>query len=164
MPIDDGLAPKWSPRGLWQRFYKTVKRPSDIILVCQVGLFISTVSYRLERTSLPALLTTFHSEPSFMITNVSEGIERLNRLSEPWLRLGIFRTYNTCYLRALLLYRFLDVGNKVKRIHFVVEPGTHPGDRLKGHAWVTINGRIVDPEMAALAGRTREIYSYPPEN
>ncbi len=68
-----------------------------------------------------------------------------------------------CYVRALTLYRFLDPGAALLRIHFGVEPGVDAADRLRGHAWISVGGDIFETPDPVRAGRVREIYGHPPE-
>jgi hypothetical protein len=49
------------------------------------------------------------------------------------------------------------------RIHFGVEPGVSATDRLRGHAWVTVDGALLEAPEPVLAGRVRELYAYPSE-
>jgi hypothetical protein len=107
------------------------------------------------------MLETLRGGRPLPAASVTEAAARIDRLSGPWLRLRPWRGHDTCYLRALLHYRFLDAVGGEKRLHLAVEPGARPGDPPRGHAWVTVDGRIVDSEMAALAPRTREIYRHP---
>ena len=75
------------------------------------------------------------------------------RLRTAWLRLPFLRARNTCYLRAFTLYRFLDAGDRRVGIHFGIQPPAQPGDRLRGHAWVTVDGLLLEgPEEVARGG------------
>ncbi len=51
-------------------------------------------------------------------------------------------------MRAFTLYRFLDAGDRTVGIHFGVEPNRP--DRLYGHAWITVDGELLEdpPEVA----------------
>ena len=50
-------------------------------------------------------------------------------------------------MRAFTLYRFVDAGERDLRIHFGVE--LDRSDRLHGHAWVTVDGELLEgpPEV-----------------
>lgn len=65
----------------------------------------------------------------------------------------LLRRRNTCYVRALTLYRFIHPGKGNLKIHFGVEPKIPPNDRLRGHAWVTIDGILVEAPTPVLEGR-----------
>lgn len=156
------LAPKWSPLGAWQRLHRTVEQPSDLPLALQLGYFIWRAPSKLEVSHLAHLLDRLRSKPRPAASSIDEGFSRIMRLSEPWLRLRAFRERNTCYLRALILYRFLEAGERDLRIHFVVEPGVNLGGRLRGHAWVTVDGEVLDVQDDAVVERRYELYSHPP--
>ena len=93
---------------------------------------------------------------------MDDGLERLMRLSEPWLRLDFFKSRNTCYLRAMIIYRYLDSGDLPISIHYVVEPPRTAGGRLHGHAWVKVDGEVLDVEDFTVVDRSREIFRHPP--
>ena len=100
-----------------------------------------------------------------MAADIAAGMERILRLRTPWLRRYRFGSHNTCYVRALSLYRFLDAGDHDFRIHFVVEPARSTEERLRGHAWVTVDNRILEePERLRAEGLTREVYNHPPRS
>jgi hypothetical protein len=160
--VEQVLAPKWSPAGLWQRLRATVKRPSDIFLALRLGYFVWRIPSHLQVSHLSRLLDAFRVKPRPPARSLEESLERIRRLGEPWLRLPGFHSRNTCYVRALLLYRFLDAGDGDMQIHFVVEPARNPAGRLRGHAWVTVEGQVLDVEDPDVIRRSHELYSYPP--
>lgn len=160
--VDPLLAPKWTPWGVLQRVRRIVKEPGDLPLMLRLGCFIWTAPTDLDRQSLPALLDRLRSASRPSARDLPTAVERIARLREPWLRLPIFRDRNMCYMRALALYRFLDPGAGALRIQFGVEPGADAHDRLHGHAWVTVDGQLIEPPTPVLAGRVREIYRHPP--
>ena len=159
---DHSLAPKWSPLGIWQRARVLIRQPGDIALALRIGMFFWTAALDLERRDLPAFLDRLRRSPRPAARNLQSSVERITRLRQPWVRLALFRGRDTCYTRALVLYRFLDAGPHRMRIHFGVEPGMDPKDRLRGHAWVTTDGEIVEAPDPVREGRVREIYVHPP--
>lgn len=158
MPI---LAPKWSPVGFMQRYRTIVCQPGDLWLALRIGWFFWTAAGALERRDMPAFLDHLRSAPRSTTTDIRAGIERIVRLRQPWTRWSLLRNRNTCYTRALVLYRFLDPGPRPMRIHFGVEAGMDPDDRLHGHAWVTVDGEIIEAPEPVRQGRVREIYAHP---
>jgi hypothetical protein len=126
-----------------------------------MGLFLATVAARLDGTDLPGLLAAIEAAPRPRARDLASAVDRVARLREAWLGLPPLRAHNTCYIRALTLYRFVDPGQDRMRIHFGVEPGQTPSDRLRGHAWITVGDGIVEAPDAVLAGRVREMYIYP---
>lgn len=157
------FAYKWTPAGIWQRVHQMIRQPSDVILFWRLGYFIWSAPGRLNRSSLPTLLKNYRSSPRPKAIDPNAAIDRINRLSQPWLRRSFFRARNTCYLRSLIMYRYLDPAGHDLRINFVVEPAINPGDRLKGHAWVTIDGAILESTAPDIIERTQQLYIYPPE-
>lgn len=153
-----------TPRGML-RFLKlltrTIKQLDDIALTLTIGYFVWTISRRLDRADLPTLLHHIKCSPRPQASDPYANLERICRLRQPWLWLPILRTHNTCYVRAMTLYRFLDSENEDLRIHFGVEPPKQPNDRVRGHAWVTVDGKVLE-ETEVLNRQVREIYVYPP--
>lgn len=68
-------------------------------------------------------------------------------------RVGFAATYSRADERA----RWRNDGR-----HFGVEPGADANDRIRGHAWVTLDGELLEAPEPVLAGRVRELYVYPP--
>lgn len=146
-----------TPRGLLQRLRRTFRSPSDIVLAAQLGWFLFTLPRRMARCSLPELLVQFERSPRLL----GVSLERVVRLRGLWLA-RVFPSRNTCYMRALCVYRFLTRHEgRALRIHFGVEPGVDPGDRLRGHAWLTLDGGLLESPESVVEGRVKEIYAYP---
>jgi hypothetical protein len=161
--VSKGLAPRRS-HGNWQRLVGMIQRPGDILLSLELAYFIWRVPEWLDRMPLPQLLQRLQHAPRPASADLSSSLERVKRLGGPWFKLPAFRSRNTCYLRALMFYRFLDAGGKPMQIHFLVEPGHTSGDRLRGHAWVTIGREIIEPPTREILASTRSLYSFPPLN
>lgn len=144
--------------GVLRRLRRKFRSPGDVALALHMGWFLLTLPRRMARTPLPDLLARIERSPR----PYACGLDRVVRLRNPWLY-RVFPSRNTCYMRALCVYRFLtpDPGSEL-RIHFGVEPGTDPTDRLRGHAWVTLDAMLLEPPEPVVAGRVREIYVYPP--
>ncbi len=151
------LAPRDTLRGLLQRMHRTFLVPGDVVLALQIGWFLHRLPRRMARTALPQLLDQLRQSrrPGYC------PLERVLRLRGPWLS-RVLPSHNTCYVRALCVYRFLTPGlGRIMRVHFGVEPGVDPGDRLRGHAWVTVDGELLEAPEPVVAGRVKEIYSHP---
>jgi hypothetical protein len=145
-----------------QRLRRLIREPGDITLALQLGYFIWRVPDWLDRMPLPQLLNRLASASPPASSDIDTSLERVKRLSRLWFKLPMLRNRNTCYLRALMFFRFLDPQTRPMHIHFVVEPGRTPGERLRGRAWVTIGETLIDPPPEPILARTRSIYSYPP--
>ena len=147
------------------RFFRllanTIRSPDDIPQIFIVGYFIWTISGKLHGRDLPSLLSSLRLGARIPARDPYSSAERIYRLRTPWLWLPIMSAKNTCYVRAMTLYRFLDPGSSDLKIHFGVEPGVTPEDRLRGHAWVTLDGEVIE-ELTILGRPVREIYVHPP--
>jgi hypothetical protein len=154
--------PLRSLRGLSWRIHRAFRQPSDLWLALRIGHFLWYAPARMARSALPSLLAELAAAPRPAAPDLGAGMERITRLRGLWLRRRRFHSRNTCYLRALTLFRFLDGSHRRVRIHFGVEPGAG-GERHRGHAWVTIDGELWEAPEANTAGRVQEIFAYPPE-
>jgi len=158
---DAGAGRGWAARGIWTGVRRTLRQPGDMMLAAKIGLFLMTVPRRMQRKSLSDLLIDLESTGSQTARDAQSQVERISRLRQAWLASPLMSSRNTCYVRALTLYTFLDAPANDKRIHFGVESGTDEGDRIHGHAWVTLGDKLLEPPEPVLAGRVRELYSYP---
>ena len=150
----DALAPKWTLVGFIQRLRAFVKEPSDVPAALRIGAFIARVPSILHRTDLQSALRTLRpggpGSPRY-------SFERIARLRALCLRASFFGARNTCYVRALTLYRFLDAPDDEVTLHFGIEHRNRGGDRLRGHAWVTLRGELLEGPDEVILGRVREI-------
>jgi hypothetical protein len=143
------------------RAVKLMGRPRELALALRIGCFLWTIPRELEKQPVPRLLERLRAASRPRASDPETSLARIARLRHVWLRLPRLRAHDTCYTRAFTLYRFIDPCGGALRIHLGVEPGIDPGDRLRGHAWVTLDGRILEPPPAVAAGRVREIYCHP---
>ena len=133
-------------------FRRLVRRPGDIPLLATIGWFVATLPKRIERA--PDVEQLLRDLRGAKWPRASQ--ERVARLRGWWLWKR-FGDRNTCYVRALTMYRFLDAPPDQLRLHMGIEESDASHDRLHGHAWVSVAGRIVEGPEQALAGRVREI-------
>ena len=145
------LAPWWSPWGLALRLWHTVRGVSDMPWLIRVGWFVLRLPREVERTHLDSFLSHIESAPRPRAAEPHAGAERIARLRQPWLRVPGLRSRDTCYVRALTLYRFLDPGAHDVQLRVGVEWHDKPGGVLRGHAWVTLDGQVLEgpPEADA---------------
>jgi hypothetical protein len=142
-------APWWSPWGAALRLRSTLRKPSDVVWCLRIGWFIVRLAPNVERTHLRDFLEVLANAPRPRASNPSSAAEHVIRLREPWLRLPGVRSHDTCYVRALTLYRFLDATGHDARLRIGAEWFDQPGGVLRGHAWVTVDGEMIDgpPEL-----------------
>jgi len=159
MPARD----RWATQGIAQGFARTFHKPADLVLAFRIGVFLWAIPRRLDRQPLDRLLRDLRTESRDVSPDLHSDARRISRLRQAWLASPLFRARNTCYIRALTLFRFLsdDGRSPPVRIHFGVEPGTEPGDRVRGHAWVTVGEEVLEAPEPLLAGRVSELYAFP---
>jgi hypothetical protein len=134
------------PRPL-RRLRWAIRHPSDIVLALRIGWFIWRCPGDIERRDLGTFLTRLRTGPRPRASNVVEARNRIVRLRSALLSLPLLRRRNNCYVRAFTLYRFLDAGGRPVGVHVGIEQGR--SDRLHGHAWVTVDGELLEgpPEV-----------------
>lgn len=159
-----GMSPapaQWAKEGIGRGFARTFREPRDIVLALRIGAFLWTLPRRLDRQPLDLLLHDLARESRHGAGDLHSNAQRISRLRQAWLASPLFRARNTCYVRALTLFRFLADDGRAMRIHFGVEPGTDPGDRVRGHAWVTVGDEVLEAPEPLLSGRVSELYAFP---
>jgi len=136
---------------------KTVRHIRDVPLALRLGWFVVRAPADLERRDVRAFLDRIRTARRLKASDVHESMQRIVRVRQAWLSLPVIRRRNTCYVRALALYRFLDGGGRHVGIHFGVEPPRVPGDRLRGHAWVTVDGEVIEGPPEIFLSRVAEV-------
>ena len=151
------LASKWTPWGLAQRTIRIIRRPADMSLAVAIGYFMWRVPAHLHDAHLADFLATLRAQPRPAAADAGASRERILRLQRLWLRLPFFRSRDNCYVRALTLYRFLDAGDRRVSIHFGIEQKADPRERLRGHAWVCVDGVFFEGPPEMRDGTVREV-------
>lgn len=129
-----------------------LRHPRDVPLALRVGWFLFRAPAELEGHDLRAFLDRLRDAPRPRATDVCQGMQRVVRVRRAWLSLPVLRRRDTCYLRALILYRFLDGGGRQVALHLGIEPPRVSDQRLHGHAWVTVDDELLEgPPNADLA-------------
>lgn len=149
--------------GWAQRFGRVFKTPGDIFFIFWIGFFIWRLPQAMQKEDLPGFLERIRQAHRPSAINLPASVDRIVRLRQPWFSLPRLSARNTCYTRAITLYRFLHSPEMKSKIHFGVEPARKPGDSTHGHAWVTVNGQMLEPPDPVVAGRVKELYVFPPE-
>jgi glycosyltransferase involved in cell wall biosynthesis len=157
-PTDDNFQTCFASDPLRQR--TAALRPSrmsgsGLPLWLAVGHFIARAPARLARSELPAFLARVAAQP-----RDGSDFARVARLARRWLRLSPLRSRDTCYLRSLVLFRFVDARDGELCLHFGVDEPRASGERLHGHAWISLNGNALNPPGTLAEGRLREIYRF----
>jgi hypothetical protein len=129
--------------------------PADVPLLLSIGAAILLTPAWIARANLrdPTCL-----RKSSLRLPIPRGDQRrILWLRGWWLNLPFFRRFNTCYVRAIVLYRFLQAPEDQLKLHLGIERRDDPQERLRGHAWVTLNGSALEAPAPVLEGRVVEI-------
>jgi len=129
--------------------------PANAWLALHIGYFIISAKRKLARQSLPEFIAGLRRR-SF-VPAPQASAERVVRFRNWWLNRSQLQNFNTCYVRAMTLYRFLDAPDKDLRLHIGIETRERAGERLRGHSWVSLDGRMIEGPEAVAQGRIREI-------
>lgn len=138
------LAPWWTPWGILLRLPRIIRAPSDALWLLRVGWFVLRLPVDVERRHVADLLARLASAPRPAAGDAVAAAQRVARLRTPWLRLPGLRRRDTCYVRALTMYRFLDPAGHDVQLRIGVEWFDRPGGLLRGHAWVTLDGSVLE--------------------
>jgi len=132
-----------------------IRDPQSAWLAMHIGLFIVCARRRLARQSLPQFIATLRHRGFMRVPRASS--ERIVGFRSWWLRLPALQKCDTCYVRAMTLYRFLDAPDRDLQLHIGIEKRESDGERLRGHAWVSLADAVIEGPAAVLEGRIREI-------
>jgi hypothetical protein len=138
------LAPWWTPWGLVLRLGRTIRQPSDLVWLWRIGWFVWRLPGNIEDTHLTTFLEQLRTAPRPAAQDPAAGADRIARLRTPWVRTPGLRSRDTCYVRALTLYRFLDPAGHDIQLKIGAEWFDKPGGVLRGHAWVAMDGRVLE--------------------
>ncbi len=153
--VTDGLAPKWTPAGLWQRTRRIIRQPSDVGLALHICWFMWRAPSLLRESNLRTFLAGLRGLSRPAATDALASRERILRLRALCLRVPLLRSRDNCYIRAFTLYRFLETGDHPVTIHFGIEEDPDPRKRLRGHAWVSVDGHFFEGPPEAQSARIK---------
>ena len=134
----------------------TTQQPAGRLpLWLAVGHFILRAPARLAQADLPAFLGEAAAQP-----RVEADFVRVARISRRWLRQPGLRARNTCYVRSLVLFRFVNPHGGDLCLHFGVDEPRTPTERPHGHSWITLDGVAWNAPSTMAEGRLHEIYRF----
>jgi hypothetical protein len=129
--------------------------PLDVWLLLHIGASIALTPAWVAKTDLRDPLALRRSSLRVPLPRADQ--ERIRWLRNWWLRRPLFQRFNTCYVRAIVLYRFLKARDDEVELHFGIEKREQLHERLRGHAWVTLRGTALEAPIPVQEGRIREI-------
>lgn len=136
---------------------RAVRSPADLLLLTEMTIFIARLPVRLRRSNITTFFAQLESAPRPRSLTIEQSYARIARLRSAALSLPRLWRRDTCYIRALTLLRFVDPGTHRLRVHFGVEQPQSKGDRLRGHAWVSVDDRAFEAPDAVFQQRVREL-------
>lgn len=134
-----------------------IRTPADALLLIEMAAFIARISGEARRSDVPSFFRRLARARRPKAATLERGFTRIVRLRGACLAMPRLWRRDTCYVRALTLYRFLDAGDSSVRVHFGVEEPSSKSERLRGHAWVSVDGRMLEGPDAVREQRIREV-------
>jgi hypothetical protein len=134
--------------------------PRDIVLAIRIALFVRRLPDDLARRDV----TTFLKGLRRMNAAAGRGrggdvharARHLRRIAMAVLSLPRFWHWNTCYVRALIMYRFLAAADHDVVLHIGIEQ--RGAERaLHGHAWLTLDDELLEAPGDVLLSSLREV-------
>jgi Transglutaminase-like superfamily len=129
-----------------------IECPGDLWLVLRIASLSSLLPLLLRWVSLPILLKLLEP-PINKAAPMQEEIEKIVYFTKGVLNRNILAGKNTCLKRSLLIYRFLGMPRGRAAVHLGISKETE----LKGHSWLTIEGKVYPPENVS---KFTTIFSY----
>ena len=136
---------------------RALRSPADAWLMIRMGLFIAWLPANVERSNVGHFFRELEMAPRPRAQTIELSYDRIARLREACLSMPRLWRRNTCYIRSFTLLRFLDPGEHRVRVHFGVEQSQSKAERLRGHAWVSVDGRPFEAPEAVFQGRIHEM-------
>lgn len=128
-------------------------RPTEAFLALHMAAFIARVPRLLAKGDLPTVLRSLRKDRFVP----RAPFERIRTIRGICLRLAPLANRNTCYVRALALYRYVDAPDDALAVHLGIEHQDAAHTRLHGHAWVTLRGAVLEAPTAVTDGKIYEI-------
>ena len=134
-----------------------VRSPADAVLFVCICAFIVRLRGDVRRLDVPAFFRMLRDAPRPRARSFERDYQRIVRLRDAALAMPRLWRRDTCYVRALTLYRFLDAGERRIQVHFGVEQPASSAERLRGHAWISVDGRLFEAPDAVRFRRVHEV-------
>jgi hypothetical protein len=138
------------------------RSPHDLMLAARIGWFVRHMPADLARRDLTTFLRQLRGSSGNQPRDYDEvraHAAHIRRIAMAVLSLPGFWRWNTCYVRALVIYRFLPAGENNVLLHIGIEQ-RGPQRELHGHAWLTLGDELVEAPDDVMLGSLREIPLY----
>lgn len=134
---------------------RALRSPGDAMLFVAIARFIVGLPAELGRHDVSAYVRELERSRRPRARDVAASFRRVVRIRDACLRLPGLWQRNTCYVRAFTLYRFLDSREHHVALHLGVEASRE--NRLRGHAWVTLDGELLEGPEAVVEHALNEL-------
>jgi hypothetical protein len=135
------------------------RSPRDLMLAVQIAWFVRRLAPDLARTDVTTFLRAVRRAPSAAsrdLAAVRGEAQRIRRIAMAVLSLPRFWQGNTCYVRALTIYRFLDPAGHDVQLHIGIEQ--RGAERaLHGHGWLTLDDTLLEAPDDVVLGMLHEL-------
>jgi hypothetical protein len=135
------------------------RSPRDFGLALRIGWFVRHLPGDLAQRDVTTFLQWVRPAPSEGprgSIDVRAESRHIRRIAMAVLSLPGFWRWNTCYVRALVIYRFLPPGSDEVSLHIGIEQ-RGPTRELHGHAWLTHKNELVEAPDDVLLSSLREV-------
>jgi hypothetical protein len=138
------------------------RSPRDFLLAVRIGWFVRHLPADLARRDLGSFLHQLRrpdGKRRQTASDVRAQAPYIRRIAMAVLSLPGFWRWNTCYVRALVIYHFLPAGENDVQLHIGIEQ-RGPQRALHGHAWLTLGDELIEAPDDVMLGSLREIPLY----
>lgn len=135
------------------------RTPRDLALALRIAAFVRHLPAELAARDVRSFLAELRARPGVRIRQNLDPLAqaaRIRRIATAVLSLPRFWQQNTCYVRALVIYRFLDARGHELTLHLGVEQ-RGPERALHGHAWLTLDDALLEAPDGVLLANLRSI-------
>ena len=135
------------------------RTPSDLVLALRIAAFVrhlpAELASRDVRSFLAELRGRRHARTRADLDPYAQAA-RIRRIASAVLSLPRFWQQDTCYVRALVIYRFLDARGHELTLHLGIEQ-RGPERALHGHAWLTLDNALLEAPPGVLLSNLRKV-------
>lgn len=133
--------------------------PRDLVLAIRIAWFVRRLPDDLARRDVTTFLQGLRKMNASRRNgrgDVHAQARHIRRIAMAVLSLPRFWRMNTCYVRALIIYRFLPAADHDVLLHIGIE---QRGDQreLHGHAWLTLDDELLEAPDDVLLSSLREV-------
>jgi len=133
--------------------------PGNVVLAVRIAWFVRRLPDALAQRDVAAFLHGLRKMSASRRKaqgDVHADARRIRRIAMAVLSLPRFWRMNTCYVRALIIYRFLPAAEHDVLLHIGIEQRGEQRE-LHGHAWLTLDDELLEAPDNVLLSSLREV-------